>query len=87
MPRQVPFVPALAAAAVLLAMHWLFSALAFPHRFGEAVKGEPRVLIRDGTIDWEAMRHAHVSERDLWEDLRRRLALGAGKRGAAGAQR
>ena len=52
-------------------MHWLFSALAFrSHRFGEAVKGEPRVLVRDGTIGWEAMRHAHVSERDLWEDLR-----------------
>jgi uncharacterized membrane protein YcaP (DUF421 family) len=68
---NAPFFPALAAAAVLLAMHWLFSALAFrSHRFGEAVKGEPRVLVRDGTIGWEAMRHAHVSERDLWEDLR-----------------
>src|SRR3954452_17536059 len=68
---NAPFFPAMAAAAVLLAMHWLFSALAFrSHRFGEAVKGEPRVLIRDGTIGWEAMRHAHMSERDLWEDLR-----------------
>jgi uncharacterized membrane protein YcaP (DUF421 family) len=68
---NAPFFPALAAAAVLLAMHWLFSALAFrSHRFGEALKGEPRVLVRDGTIGWEAMRHAHVSERDLWEDLR-----------------
>jgi uncharacterized membrane protein YcaP (DUF421 family) len=68
---NAPFFPAMAAAAVLLAMHWLFSALAFrSHRFGEAVKGEPRVLVRDGTIGWEAMRHAHMSERDLWEDLR-----------------
>src|SRR3954470_8735449 len=70
---NAPFFPALATAAVLLAMHWLFSALAFrSHRFGEAVKGEPRVLVRDGTIGWEAMRHAHMSERDLWEDLRGR---------------
>jgi uncharacterized membrane protein YcaP (DUF421 family) len=68
---NAPFFPALLAAAVLLAMHWLFSALAFrSHLFGEAVKGEARVLVRDGAIDREAMRQAHVSERDLWEDLR-----------------
>ena len=68
---NAPFLPALAAAAVLMAMHWLFSGLAFrSHRFGEAIKGELRVLVRDGTIDREAMRGAHVSERDLWEDLR-----------------
>jgi uncharacterized membrane protein YcaP (DUF421 family) len=67
---NAPFLPALAAAAVLLAMHWLFSALAFrSHLFGEAIKGEPRVLVRDGAIDREALRHAHMSERDLWEDL------------------
>src|ERR671939_422084 len=67
---NAPFLPAMAAAAVLLAMHWLFSALAFrSHVFGEAIKGEPRVLIRDGTIDHEAMRQAHIREHDLWEDL------------------
>src|SRR3954453_15549098 len=68
---NAPFFPALFAAAVLLAMHWLFSALAFrSHRFGEAIKGEPRVLVRDGTIDRNAMRQAHMSERDVQEDLR-----------------
>ena len=37
---NAPFFPALSAAAVLLAMHWLFSALAFrSHLFGEAIKG------------------------------------------------
>src|SRR5919199_3129481 len=68
---NAPFLPALVAAAVLLAMHWLFSALAFrSHLFGKAIKGEPRVLVRDGAPDREAMRRAHVSEHDLWEDLR-----------------
>jgi uncharacterized membrane protein YcaP (DUF421 family) len=68
---NAPFLPALAAAAVLLAMHWLFSALAFrSHLFGKAIKGEPRVLVRDGAPDREAMRRAHMSERDLREDLR-----------------
>src|SRR5689334_25353479 len=37
---NAPFLPALAAAAVLVAMHWLFSALAFRwHSFGDAIKG------------------------------------------------
>src|SRR4051812_11208912 len=68
---NAPFFPALAAATVLLGMHWLFSALAFrSHLFGKAIKGEPRTLVRDGTIDREAMRQAHMSEGDLWEDLR-----------------
>jgi uncharacterized membrane protein YcaP (DUF421 family) len=68
---NAPFLPALTAAALLVAMHWLFSALAFRwHPFGEAIKGRSRVLVRDGEIDREAMRRAHVSERDLREDLR-----------------
>jgi uncharacterized membrane protein YcaP (DUF421 family) len=68
---NAPFVPALFAAAVLLGMHWLFSALAFrSHVFGKAIKGQPRLLVRGGEIDREAMRQAHMSERDLWEDLR-----------------
>jgi uncharacterized membrane protein YcaP (DUF421 family) len=68
---NAPFVPALAAAGVLLAMHWLFSALAFrSHSFGKAIKGEARVLVRDGALDREAMRRAHISEHDLREDLR-----------------
>jgi uncharacterized membrane protein YcaP (DUF421 family) len=68
---NAPFFPALVAAAMLLLMHWLFSALAFrSHLFGNVIKGEPRLLVRDGVIDWEAMRQAHISEHDLWEDLR-----------------
>src|SRR3954451_10936086 len=68
---NAPFVPARAAAAVLLAMHWVFSALAFrAHRFGEAIKGEPRLLVREGQIDWAALRSAHMTEHGLWEDLR-----------------
>src|SRR3954453_12914059 len=60
---NAPFFPALAAAAVLLAMHWLFSALAFrSHSFGKAIKGEPRVLMRDGTGARGDMRRAHMSE-------------------------
>lgn len=68
---NAPFLPALAAGAVLVAMHWLFSSAALAsHRVGELIKGAPRTLIRDGAIDHEALRRAHMTEHDLWEDLR-----------------
>jgi uncharacterized membrane protein YcaP (DUF421 family) len=66
-----PFLPALAAAAVLVAMHWLLSGLALRWPgFGTAFKGHDRLLVRDGRIDWATMRRSHMSEHDLWEDLR-----------------
>jgi uncharacterized membrane protein YcaP (DUF421 family) len=66
-----PFFPALGAAAVLVAMHWLVSAVALRwHGFGTAFKGHERLLVRDGRIDGEVLRQVHMSERDLWEDLR-----------------
>jgi len=66
-----PLLPALAATAVLLGMHWLFSGIAMHwHGFGSFIKDEPRLLIRGGHIDWQQMRKAHMTEHDLWEDLR-----------------
>jgi uncharacterized membrane protein YcaP (DUF421 family) len=68
---NAPFLPALAATAVLIAMHWLFSSIAMRwHGFGFAIKGSPRLLIRDGQIDGHALRKSHMTEHDLWEDLR-----------------
>jgi uncharacterized membrane protein YcaP (DUF421 family) len=62
---------ALAGSAVLLAMHWLFSAAAlrFPG-FGWAIKGGPAILVRNGEIDREAARKVHVTENDLKQHLR-----------------
>jgi uncharacterized membrane protein YcaP (DUF421 family) len=68
---NAPFGPALAAGATLVGMHWLFSFVACRwHGFGVAVKGRSRILVRDGTPDRAAMRAAHITERDLLEDLR-----------------
>ena len=68
---NAPFLPALVASAVLLVMHWVISASALRwHTFGGAVKGHSEVLVRDGQIDWTAMWRAHMTEHDLWEDLR-----------------
>ena len=68
---NAPLVPALAAAAVLVGLHWAFSgvALHWPD-FGHAIKGRSATLIRDGQVDEPALRRAHMTEHDLWEDLR-----------------
>ena len=66
-----PFMPTLAASATLLAVHWLFSAGAVrSHHLGQIIKGSSDILVKDGQIDAEALRAAHMSERDLWEELR-----------------
>ncbi|MBP2312582.1 DUF421 domain-containing protein [Azospirillum soli] len=69
---NAPFVPALGAAAMLIALHAAISAIGCRfHGFGWLVKGDARLLVRDGTVDWAAMRRAHLTQRDLDEDLRR----------------
>ncbi len=68
---NAPFLPALVAAGALLVMHAVFSGIALRwHIFGGLIKGHPRLLVRDGQIDWTALRRAHMTEHDLWEDLR-----------------
>jgi uncharacterized membrane protein YcaP (DUF421 family) len=68
---NAPFLPALVATAVLLAMHWLFSGIAMRwHGFGTLIKDKSQVLVRKGDVDAQAMRQAHMTEHDLWEDLR-----------------
>lgn len=68
---DAPFFAGLAAALTLVAMHWVFSALSLRwHSFSVLVKGDPRVLVRDGIIDRAEMHAAHITDGDLWEDLR-----------------
>jgi uncharacterized membrane protein YcaP (DUF421 family) len=68
---NAPFAGALAAALVLVLMHSVFSWTAVRwHGFGTLIKGRSRTLIRDGDIDAPALRKAHMTDKDLWEDLR-----------------
>jgi uncharacterized membrane protein YcaP (DUF421 family) len=68
---NAPFLPALVASAVLIGMHWLFSAVAVRwHGFGWAIKGRAVHLVRAGEVDQKAMARSHMTEHDLWEDLR-----------------
>ena len=68
---NAPFFPTLAAGLVLVLAHWVLSAIAFrSHRFGTMVKGRERTLVKDGVIQWDEMKKAHISEHDLREALR-----------------
>jgi uncharacterized membrane protein YcaP (DUF421 family) len=70
---NAPFFPTLAACLVLVIVHWIINAIAFrSHGFGLLVKGRVHQLVIDGEIDWRAMRHTQITERDLAEALRSR---------------
>ncbi|HEX6202511.1 MAG TPA: YetF domain-containing protein [Thermoanaerobaculia bacterium] len=63
--------PTLAGCVALVALHWLFAAMALrSHRFGHLIKGGPRQLVRDGEIDWRALRRNRITRRDLEEAVR-----------------
>jgi uncharacterized membrane protein YcaP (DUF421 family) len=66
-----PFVASLVGTFIFIMLHWLLSyfsqgspALSF------LVKGHDTTLIRNGSVDREALRDAHMSADDLAEDLR-----------------
>ena len=68
---NAPFLPTLVASLVLVLLHWVTSAIAFrAHWFGTLVKGHDSTLVRDGEIQWDTMRKAHLTERDLQESIR-----------------
>jgi uncharacterized membrane protein YcaP (DUF421 family) len=68
---NAPLWPSIAACAVLMALHWIFSGMALrSHAFGSFIKGGTRTLIRDGRVDGQALRREHMTERDLEEALR-----------------
>lgn len=59
------------AALALVLMHWLFAVISFrSDRFGDWVKGNERVLVRDGEIQWDAMESSHISKNDLLAAVR-----------------
>jgi uncharacterized membrane protein YcaP (DUF421 family) len=68
---SAPFVPTLAAAIALVLLHRLTSWLSFRSpRFARFVEGKAAPLVRDGVIDWNAMRRHGVTEQDLQSAVR-----------------
>jgi len=68
---SAPLWETLAATAVLVALHWTISFLAFRwHAFGHLVKGSPIPLIANGEINAREMRKNFITSHDLEEMLR-----------------
>ena len=68
---NAPYFPALAACAVLVALHGVFAWTSFRSKFiAVLVKGRPTLLLRDGTPDRDALRKTQVAEHDLSEAFR-----------------
>jgi uncharacterized membrane protein YcaP (DUF421 family) len=77
---NAPLLPSTAAVAAIVAMHWLFSAVAVrSHAFGKLIKGSSRLLVQDGQVDEEILRKVHMTHRDLEEALRQQGVEDAGQ--------
>jgi hypothetical protein len=52
----------LAGALVIVILHWLLAFIAFySDAFGTLLKGAEKILIRDGRLQWSAMRGANIT--------------------------
>jgi uncharacterized membrane protein YcaP (DUF421 family) len=66
-----PFVASLAGTFVLIAAHWLISYVTRSSpTLSFLIKGHDTVIIRNGQVNRQALRDAHMSDDDLAEDLR-----------------
>ena len=66
-----PFLPTLLIAGVLVGVHWLFALLAYHTSwFGNLVKGQRVLLIKDGEIRQDGMREGSITHDDLTQALR-----------------
>jgi uncharacterized membrane protein YcaP (DUF421 family) len=56
---------------VLVAMHWLFCAIAFHYSsFEKQIKGRSKVLVKNGRLCSKAMKASHITQEDLTSTLR-----------------
>lgn len=66
-----PFFPSLAGTFVLILIHWIISYCSRSSKFlSYFVKGTDTIIIRNGTVDRQALASSHMSDDDLDEDLR-----------------
>ncbi len=73
---NAPLLPTIGAAAILIILHFIFSILSYySSRIGALVKGTPVVLIREGEIQWTAMKKHGITEHDLLSALRRNAQI------------
>lgn len=63
---NAPFFPVIGAGAVLVIMHLLFAIASYYSDWPSSLfKGNARILIEDGEIQWDNMRKSHIGRKDL----------------------
>lgn len=68
---NAPFFPTLLGGAALVALHWLFSAVAFRFSwFGFLIKGRPKLLIEQGELQTHNLQSSHITQADLLSAVR-----------------
>jgi len=66
-----PFIATVVASAAIVVMHRLFAMLGFySDAFGKLVKGEARVLYKDGKMYEDHMRTCMITKKDMEESVR-----------------
>jgi uncharacterized membrane protein YcaP (DUF421 family) len=77
---SAPLFPTLGGAIVLVLLHRLLAWLACRSAWvGKLVKGEPKLLVRDGQIQTQALRANSLTERDLDEEVRQEGKISSSK--------
>lgn len=68
---NAPFWPTVGAAFTLVLLHKSLAALAYKHHsFGNLIKGNTSLLIKDGKVQQDNVRQNSITENDLLEALR-----------------
>ncbi len=68
---SAPLFPTLMGGVVMIALHSLLAVVAFHTDWlGSIIKGNPVLLIKDGNVQQEGVRHSSVSNQDLVQALR-----------------
>jgi uncharacterized membrane protein YcaP (DUF421 family) len=71
-----PFFSSVAGCIVLVGIHRLLARITFfSQQVGKQVKGEPKLLYKNGSFIQEHMKHTNITENDIMEELRASLHM------------
>jgi uncharacterized membrane protein YcaP (DUF421 family) len=68
-----PFFPTLLAGLVLVFLHRAVARITlYNEKLGDLLKGEQRLLVKNGKILWPQLKRSHISEKDLLGAIRKK---------------
>jgi uncharacterized membrane protein YcaP (DUF421 family) len=68
-----PFFPTLLAGLVLVILHRAVARITlYNEKLGDLLKGEQRLLVKNGEILWPQLKRSHISEKDLLGAIRKK---------------